>query len=201
MSTSGGGVTDQLLRLELGGSAYAPAAARRGVLEALARRPGPAAFSEAFLRVAELLASELVTNAIRHATGPVEVEVTAIEDGARVTVTDRSTTPPRTRPPAPHAPGGRGLRLVSTLASRWGCDPTPDGKQVWFELHGTPVLDVAPVRRLDLDRCGKPQDQWPAAGPPEGPSGRPEAATCPAAPPADAPISEAPAPFAAVCAG
>jgi anti-sigma regulatory factor (Ser/Thr protein kinase) len=71
MSTSGGGVTDQLLRLELEASAYAPAAARRGVVAALARRPGPAAFAEAFLRVAELLVSELVTNAIRHATGPV----------------------------------------------------------------------------------------------------------------------------------
>jgi hypothetical protein len=36
---------------------------------------------------------------------------------------------------APHAESGRGMRIVATLADRWGVENAGDGKAVWFELE------------------------------------------------------------------
>ena len=81
-----------------------------------------------------LLVSELASNAVRHARTPFVVSLQC--DGATVRVEVRDGNPARPvlqRPPV-DAVTGRGLLIVDALATRWGVEPTPDGKAVWFEL-------------------------------------------------------------------
>ncbi|MDT0265424.1 SpoIIE family protein phosphatase [Streptomyces sp. DSM 44915] len=85
---------------------------------------------------AELLVSELVTNAVRHARGPVEVRVVR-GSSLLIEVTDPVPDPPHERTATPDDEGGRGLSIVSREARRWGTRSGPAGKTVWFELpHG-----------------------------------------------------------------
>jgi anti-sigma regulatory factor (Ser/Thr protein kinase) len=89
---------------------------------------------------AELLVSELVTNAIRHAASNVVVRVELDGGGLLVEVQDDDPSPPRLRGPEPDALDGRGIALVDALASRWGVNTLPDdhgramGKVVWFRI-------------------------------------------------------------------
>ncbi len=81
----------------------------------------------------ELVASELVTNAIRHATGPVQLRL--LRDRALICeVSDGSGTSPRLRRARTEDEGGRGLFLVAQLTERWGTRYTPEGKIIWTEL-------------------------------------------------------------------
>lgn len=89
-------------------------------------------------RTASLLVSELVTNAIVHGRTGATVEA-ALGQGRvlRVAVTDDSAALLPEVDTAVHASaeGGRGLLIVSLLATRWGVRPNPaGGKAVWFEL-------------------------------------------------------------------
>ncbi|MEV0174721.1 SpoIIE family protein phosphatase [Streptomyces sp. NPDC050803] len=80
----------------------------------------------------ELVASELVTNAIRHATGPVQLRL--LRDRALICeVFDGSSTSPRLRRARTEDEGGRGLFLVAQLTERWGTRYTPSGKIIWTE--------------------------------------------------------------------
>ncbi len=80
----------------------------------------------------ELLVSELVTNAIRYATG--EVTIRLVLDGSLVCeVLDNSSALPRLRHAGRDEECGRGLEVVSQLAQRWGARRTRDGKIVWCE--------------------------------------------------------------------
>ncbi|MER7909532.1 SpoIIE family protein phosphatase [Streptomyces sp. NPDC096068] len=80
----------------------------------------------------ELVLSELVTNAIRYAGGPVEVRL--IRAGRLVCeVSDPSATQPRMRRALLTDEGGRGLYLVAQLTTRWGCRYTRHGKTIWAE--------------------------------------------------------------------
>ncbi|WP_416980884.1 SpoIIE family protein phosphatase [Streptomyces sp. T028] len=80
----------------------------------------------------ELVASELVTNAIRHATGPVQLRL--LRDRALICeVSDGSSTSPRLRRARTEDEGGRGLFLVAQLTERWGTRYTTDGKIIWTE--------------------------------------------------------------------
>jgi len=82
-----------------------------------------------------LAMTEMVTNAIRHAAGPVEVELTTDSHALVVGVTDRSETFPRRQAAHQDAEGGRGLVLVERLANRWGVRARPEGgKTVWCEF-------------------------------------------------------------------
>jgi len=85
---------------------------------------------------AELVVSELITNAITHAPGPAshQLQIVHRATGVRLTVSDGSLSPPSIRTPDDGRPGGRGLRIVETLASSWGYDRRADGKQVWADL-------------------------------------------------------------------
>ncbi|CAL9461001.1 hypothetical protein SUDANB145_02637 [Streptomyces sp. enrichment culture] len=87
-----------------------------------------------------LLVSELVTNAMRHATGPIGVRLVAPDgpDGVlRVEVSDPLPDLPHERPVRPEDESGRGLHMVATAARRWGTRPGAAGKTVWFELAPT----------------------------------------------------------------
>ncbi|WP_308407008.1 SpoIIE family protein phosphatase [Streptomyces sp. AC555_RSS877] len=80
----------------------------------------------------ELIASELVTNAIRHATGPVQLRL--LRDRALICeVSDGSSTSPRLRRARTEDEGGRGLFLVAQLTERWGTRYTPNAKIIWTE--------------------------------------------------------------------
>lgn len=92
---------------------------------------------------AELLVSELVSNALRHASGPLRLTLERVSD-LRCLVSDGTADLPRPAEAGPEDECGRGLTLVDTLAARWGCEGGPEGKSVWFELSGdacAPGLD------------------------------------------------------------
>lgn len=80
----------------------------------------------------ELILSELVTNAIRYGSGPIQVRV--LRDRSLICeVFDSSSTSPHLRYAASTDEGGRGLFLVAQLAERWGTRYTPAGKVIWAE--------------------------------------------------------------------
>ncbi|WP_432015395.1 SpoIIE family protein phosphatase [Streptomyces cucumeris] len=81
----------------------------------------------------ELILSELITNAIRYATGPIRVRLLC-DRSLICEVSDTSSTSPHLRYAATTDEGGRGLFLVSQFADRWGTRYTPDGKVIWAEL-------------------------------------------------------------------
>ena len=87
---------------------------------------------------ATLLVSELVTNAVLHVGGMVTVVIDCEDDRVAIAVGDHSTDEPVVRTPDDHDPHGRGMRLVDSVASNWGCTPSSDGegKTVWFSLPG-----------------------------------------------------------------
>jgi CheY-like chemotaxis protein len=82
----------------------------------------------------ELLVSELVTNAVVHASSAPRVEVQLEGGSARVQVFDDDPALPTAGEAPTSSPGGRGLYLVEQLATRWGAEPHGDGKVIWFEL-------------------------------------------------------------------
>ncbi|MEO6413688.1 MAG: ATP-binding protein [Pedococcus sp.] len=81
-----------------------------------------------------LVATELVTNAVVHARGPVGLSVRADPDAVTVLVTDAGEG--RLRPHTEHgsAPNGRGLTIVRALALEWGVHRRPGGKTVWARV-------------------------------------------------------------------
>ena len=81
-----------------------------------------------------LLVSELVTNAVRHGTPPVRLEVLADADVVRVSVGDGDPGLPRPRALDDEAEGGRGMVLVDELASDHGVRRQPPGKTVWASV-------------------------------------------------------------------
>jgi anti-sigma regulatory factor (Ser/Thr protein kinase) len=83
---------------------------------------------------AALLASELATNAVKHAVSPFRVRVHRADAIVRITIEDVGPAQPQPRKAAPDDFGGRGIAIVQQLAARWGCDVLPDGKTVWAEL-------------------------------------------------------------------
>ncbi|HTN23674.1 MAG TPA: ATP-binding protein [Solirubrobacteraceae bacterium] len=117
---------------EVSGGPYAPATARRLLVDLLAQRLG-----EFDLFDVSVLVSELVTNAVRHAGADegqtVLVHVAVAPGVVRVEVCDRGPgfappADPRARPEG----GGNGLVLLARMSSDWGV-AAYDGTCVWFE--------------------------------------------------------------------
>jgi anti-sigma regulatory factor (Ser/Thr protein kinase) len=128
-------------RLELPSQPTSPGEARRFVGEVL-RDHGVA--TDEVLEAALLLTSELVTNAVLHAEGTINVDVDLDLTAVRVEVGDASLESPTPRGTDPDETSGRGLHLVDAMARAWGVDRQEEaGKVVWFEL------DV-PAMRSDL---------------------------------------------------
>ncbi|MFE9844785.1 SpoIIE family protein phosphatase [Streptomyces goshikiensis] len=87
---------------------------------------------------AELMLSELVTNAVRYGTEPIQVRL-ILDRTLICEVSDGSSTAPHLRRAASTEEGGRGLFLVAQLAHAWGTRYTPHGKVIWAEC----ALDAA----------------------------------------------------------
>ncbi|MFI0944045.1 SpoIIE family protein phosphatase [Streptomyces sp. NPDC021020] len=102
--------------------------ARRRVRDTLAEWDLPE-----LVDVTVLLVSELVTNSLRYAHGPIGVRM--VRGGSLlVEVSDPLPDPPRERVATAEDEGGRGLQLVAGASRRWGTRHGPLGKTVWFEL-------------------------------------------------------------------
>jgi len=82
-----------------------------------------------------LLTSELVTNGIMHGHTDVEVQLDITGDVVRVEVTDGGDGCPVAKDVQPGADHGRGLMIVSSLATSWGVRLAAARTAVWFELH------------------------------------------------------------------
>lgn len=111
----------------------APGAARHAVIAVLG---GWGFRDERWLQAAELLVSELVTNAVRHGGGAVAFSVESHDGQVVLCVADSSSAPPRHRDP--DHDGGRGLALIEAFSTRWGVRDHQGGKQVWVELRPYP---------------------------------------------------------------
>ncbi|MEV6591949.1 ATP-binding protein [Streptomyces acidicola] len=110
---------------------------------------------------AELLTSELVSNAVKHSDGPVTVRLCSHTDAVHVGVMDNHPELPDPLPCTTDQDFGRGLYLVETLADAWGRYPltthprTPGWKVVWFELSAaaTPQRPAASPRVAYQPKC------------------------------------------------
>jgi len=111
-------------------------AARRFVRETL--RSWEVLGCDGLLADAELLTSELVTNAVLHAETPVRVTCRADGGEVEVSVLDwlpGCTIPGPGRPADAHWDAGRGLVMLAALSSSWGVAYAPAAKAVWFRLR------------------------------------------------------------------
>ncbi|MFE6363083.1 SpoIIE family protein phosphatase [Streptomyces sp. NPDC057806] len=88
----------------------------------------------------ELVVSELVTNAIRHAGGPIRLRLIK-ERSLICEVLDGGASAPHLRHPRVTDEGGRGLLLVSQFAQRWGTRFAPEGKIIWAEQSLTEPIE------------------------------------------------------------
>ena len=101
---------------------------------------------ETLADTAELLVSELVTNALRHGEGDIRLRL-LLDRTLVCEVWDAGLVQPRRRRAHVTDEGGRGLQLVGLLSTAWGSRRTHQGKTVWFELAlrsaGTKPVDPA----------------------------------------------------------
>lgn len=97
---------------------------------------------------AEIIASELVTNAVRHAGTAIDLRMTLRDHRLRVSVHDRNGQPARMQTPAEADDHGRGLLIVEAVANAWGNVPLAGGKVVWAAVR------VPPARTNDLVGVG-----------------------------------------------
>jgi hypothetical protein len=81
-----------------------------------------------------VVASELATNAVAHASCAFRVTMRLSSTAVLIAVEDRSPTLPLRLDPPEDAGGGRGILLVSSLCANWGTQPGSSGKVVWGEL-------------------------------------------------------------------
>ncbi|MFF4338790.1 SpoIIE family protein phosphatase [Kitasatospora sp. NPDC001540] len=129
-----GGRAAQQLRRRIGQADLARISELRGELRDALRRWGV----PELIDTAELLSSELVTNAIRHTDRDAMFTARLYQEQGRarlrVEVEDESDLWPTRRTPGEQASSGRGLMLVEALADTWGVEPRGSGKRMWFEL-------------------------------------------------------------------
>lgn len=95
--------------------------------------------AEHLLDDAQLLTSELVNNAIVHASSAVRVRLRFTRGCLRIEVTDQGAGALERQPGSPDDTSGRGLHLVDALAASWGTSADRGGKVVWFELEEEPA--------------------------------------------------------------
>ncbi|MEV6118818.1 SpoIIE family protein phosphatase [Streptomyces sp. NPDC052109] len=82
-----------------------------------------------------LAASELVANSLQHGTPPMRLRLRRTDRRLIIEVTDGDDHLPRRRRAEPGDESGRGIAIVATIASNWGCRRTPGGgKAVWCEF-------------------------------------------------------------------
>lgn len=127
--------TSELLSLDIPCDRHAPAAVRDALGEV---HDGVWSLDDGLL-----VASELVTNAVRHSgcepDHTLQVSVDLASDSLLISVHDPGISKRSAQPRCSEEiePGGWGLRIVDQLAIRWGAE-RPDGYRVWAELPVVP---------------------------------------------------------------
>jgi anti-sigma regulatory factor (Ser/Thr protein kinase) len=86
------------------------------------------------VEIAALLVTELVTNAVLHARTAIVLAVDCTPGRVLIRVADESAALPRHRTYGADASTGRGIVLVDELATSWGVERSPHGKEVWCEI-------------------------------------------------------------------
>lgn len=105
----------------------------------------------------ELIVSELVTNAIRHAIAPIHLRL--VRDRALICeVSDGSSTAPHLRRSTAGDEGGRGLFLVAQLTEHWGTRYTSRGKTIWAEQVLPSAEPPEPAGPIDPTHPGEPTE-------------------------------------------
>jgi anti-sigma regulatory factor (Ser/Thr protein kinase)/anti-anti-sigma regulatory factor len=115
---------------QLPATPYAPRLARHLVEEMCTRWELGSTLRER----AQVVVTELVTNAVRSGAGDIELIITVRRYVLRLEVSVHSTVLPHPREPSLDTVGGYGLQLVTRLASHWDTQPTPHGKIIWADL-------------------------------------------------------------------
>ncbi|MET9087198.1 ATP-binding protein [Streptomyces sp. NPDC004237] len=119
-------------------TAEAVSAARRHVITVV--RHWHIEMAEEAIESLELLAGEVIANAVMHTEASCAVCVRWTGTRVRVEVTDSSPRIPRVGEAALDSESGRGLFLVDSLAVQWGTETDPAGKVVWFEIPSERTL-------------------------------------------------------------
>ena len=137
---------DPDVRLQFANSKAAPRRVREALSSLFTDRDDPIADA------VSLAASELVSNVVRHtnSSGVVQAWDPKPDAPLRLEVEDFHPTLPEIV--ADPVDGGRGLRIVDTLADAWGVDPTLDGKVVWAEFN-RPTGYPPPVAETTKAAC------------------------------------------------
>jgi len=120
-------------RLDLAHDATAPRLARRFLGTVL---QGWGAEDDIVDR-SQLLVSELVSNAVLHGTGPVELHITETDPALgvyRIEVSNAGHGVPAMRRTNNEELSGRGLQLVDSLAREWGSNNIDGHTRVWFDV-------------------------------------------------------------------
>jgi anti-sigma regulatory factor (Ser/Thr protein kinase) len=112
----------------------------------------------AVFETAQLLVSEVVTNALMHGRAPITLQISCVEGvGMQIEVTDTGPAMPVMRAHDVDAAHGRGIALVDLLSDAWGVQPAQPGKRVWFRLKQadkTPSSRPKPQPGLGIRGCG-----------------------------------------------
>ena len=125
----------------------------------------------------ELVASEVVHNALTHSSGLVQVGVRWMRyQQLRVEVFDQAPGLPEIRPTGSQGPGSHGLDVVDALASRWAWEPTAGGKTVWFEI-GLHRITPERARLVALVRVARARARTDGGAPPPATRRRRDATT------------------------
>ena len=127
--------------LQLQPTRHAPGLARQAVRDCGADWP------EETLRVALIVVSELVTNALRHGEGMITVAIETRSQAVAIAVSDHGSRGLTMLNRPPDADEGRGLGVVEKLSTAWGVRPSSEGpgKAVWARLG-----DICPGDRDQL---------------------------------------------------
>jgi len=111
-----------------------PGSARRFVADALRAGLGPVA-GPPIIADAQLLITELMTNALNARSTSLEVQMSLERDVVRISVRDDAPGGPSPRVAAITDEHGRGLGIVAALGQAWGVEYRGGGKRVWVDLQ------------------------------------------------------------------
>ena len=160
----GGPRTPGRVRRRLDDEAQSAWQARRFVADVLGAWRLPDIADAALLAV-----SELVTNAIAHTVGQLELGLVREHDHLLIEVADSSDRLPAFGRAADDATSGRGMFIVDAVAAEWGVSPTSTGKTVWARLPLAQTCEVL-LEQAEQDAARRPDMTITAPAP--GASGR-----------------------------
>jgi anti-sigma regulatory factor (Ser/Thr protein kinase) len=122
-------------RLDLPLGVVAPTAARRAMRSVLM---GWGYRDPDWLDEAELIVSELVSNAVRHGGGCIELSMQSHDHQVVTRAADGSSVVPRRRYHLGPDAGGLGLKIIEAYGAGWGAEDYQGGKRVWVRLRPYP---------------------------------------------------------------